>query len=81
MKDLDECFEKVYLSYEMGMRKPDAEIFESVVSENNLVPAETLFIDDSLQHIEAAKKLGIQTYLLDVKRETVLDLFPLDFGL
>jgi epoxide hydrolase-like predicted phosphatase len=81
MENLDECFEKVYLSYEMGMRKPDAEIFEAVLKENDLVAGETLFIDDSLQHIETAKKLGIQTYLLDVKKETITDLFRLDLGL
>jgi putative hydrolase of the HAD superfamily len=73
--DLSMYFEKVYLSYKSGMRKPDAEIFELVLSENNLDPGATLFIDDSIQHIEGAKKLGIQTYWLDLKKETVVDLF------
>ncbi|MES2284698.1 MAG: HAD family phosphatase [Bacteroidota bacterium] len=73
--DLSGYFEKVYLSYKVGMRKPDAEIFELVLSENNLDPNETLFIDDSIQHIEGAKKLGIHTYWLDVKKESVMDLF------
>lgn len=73
--ELSGYFEKVYLSYEVGMRKPDAEIFELVLSENNLDPNETLFIDDSIQHIEGAKKLGIHTYWLDVKKESVMDLF------
>ncbi len=73
--NLNGHFEKVYLSYEVNMRKPDAEIFEQVLSENNLKPEETLFIDDSPQHLETAKKLGIQTYWLDTKKETVLDLF------
>jgi putative hydrolase of the HAD superfamily len=68
-------FEKVYLSYEVHMRKPDAEIFELVLRENSLEPSDTLFIDDSPQHLETAKKLGIQTYWLDTKKETVLDLF------
>lgn len=70
--DLSGHFEKIYLSYEVNMRKPDAEIFELVLSQNNLNPAETLFIDDSPQHIETAKKLGIQTYWLDVSKETIL---------
>lgn len=73
--DLSGHFEKMYLSYKVGMRKPDAEIFELVLSENKLDPKETLFIDDSIQHIESAKKLGIQTYWLDVKKESILDLF------
>jgi len=57
-------FEKVYYSHLMGKRKPDAEIFQQVLDENNLDPAETIFIDDSPQHIEGAKKLGIHTYLM-----------------
>jgi glucose-1-phosphatase len=73
--DLSGYFEKVYLSYKIGMRKPDAEIFELVLRENQLDPHETLFIDDSVQHIEAAKKLGIQAYWLDVKKESIIDIF------
>jgi putative hydrolase of the HAD superfamily len=73
--DLSGHFEKVYLSYQIHLRKPDAEIFQYVLDENKLDPAETLFIDDSPQHIEGAKKLGIQTYWLDVKKEDIVDLF------
>jgi len=60
----DHLFEKVYYSHLTGKRKPNAEIFEQVLNENNLDPAETLFIDDSPQHIAGAQKLGIQTYLM-----------------
>jgi len=60
----DHLFEKIYYSHLVGKRKPNAEIFEQVLNENNLNPAETLFIDDSPQHIAAAQKLGIQTYLM-----------------
>jgi glucose-1-phosphatase len=72
--DLSAYFEKVYLSYEMGMRKPDAEIFQKVLDENGLNASETLFIDDSPQHVEGAAKTGIHAYLLDVKKEDVLEL-------
>jgi len=54
-------FEKEYYSCQMGMRKPDIEIFEKVCKDNNLDPAGTLFIDDSIQNIEGAKKFGLQT--------------------
>lgn len=73
LADLSSLFEKMYLSYEIGMRKPDAEIFELVLQENNLVPSETLFIDDSIQHVEAAKNLGINAYWLDAKKESIVD--------
>jgi putative hydrolase of the HAD superfamily len=55
-------FHKVYYSFEVGMRKPDAEIFLHILKENNLKADEVLFIDDSPQHIESAQKLGLHTY-------------------
>lgn len=66
--DLDDnssFFEKDYYSHLMGMRKPNAEIFEFVLNTHGLVPEETLFIDDSPQHLEAASKLGIKTALVE----------------
>lgn len=54
-------FDRVYYSHRLGMRKPDKEIFELILTENELEPEHTLFIDDSPQHIETAKLLGIQT--------------------
>jgi putative hydrolase of the HAD superfamily len=60
----DHLFEKVYYSHFVGIRKPDAAFFQKIISENNLVPAETLFIDDSPQHLATAKTLGLQTYLM-----------------
>ncbi|SJN52582.1 Haloacid dehalogenase-like hydrolase [Sphingobacterium faecium PCAi_F2.5] len=57
-------FEKDYYSHLMGMRKPNADIFEYVLSKHELNPDETVFIDDSPQHLKTAQGLGIQTYLL-----------------
>ncbi|HUS02807.1 MAG TPA: HAD family phosphatase [Chitinophagaceae bacterium] len=61
---LEDYFEKIYYSHEMGYRKPGKEAFEYVLKENNLFPAETLFIDDSFQNIKPAEELGIQTIFL-----------------
>ena len=57
-------FEKVYYSHLVGMRKPDRNIFDLVLRENSLKPEETLFIDDSPQHIKMAEALGLHTYLM-----------------
>lgn len=62
--DLSHIFEKEYYSYRVGMRKPDKEIFELVLSENDLKASETLFIDDSAQHIEGARQAEITAYHL-----------------
>jgi putative hydrolase of the HAD superfamily len=59
---MESFFEKDYYSHLMGMRKPDADIFEFVLNKHELNPAETLFIDDSPQHIATAKSLGLQTH-------------------
>ena len=64
----DVFFEKTYYSHLEGLRKPDAAIFERVLDQNNLNPEESLFIDDSPQHLEGAKKLGIQTVLCSKER-------------
>lgn len=56
-------FEKTYYSHLMGKRKPNLDIFAEVLKENDLIPAETLFIDDSPQHLETARICGMQTAL------------------
>ena len=61
---LDSCFEKVYYSHEIGLRKPDKEIFELVLSENDLLAEETLFVDDTLANIEAAVSVNLKTIYL-----------------
>lgn len=58
-------FEKAYYSFEIGMRKPDNDIYEYVLKTNNLKPSSTIFIDDSLQNVNTAKILGMQTILLE----------------
>lgn len=65
LKGFDDLFEKVYFSFNLGMIKPNADIFEYVLTHNNLIASETLFIDDSIQHINTAKELGLQTFHLD----------------
>ena len=67
--DFSDYFENWYYSCRIGKRKPDQEIFEFVLSENGLIPSETLFIDDSPQHIEGAKKTGIHAYRLSPGEE------------
>lgn len=64
LEDNSGFFEKDYYSHLMGKRKPNADIFEQVLQENNLDPAETLFIDDSPQHLRTAQQLGFNTHLL-----------------
>jgi glucose-1-phosphatase len=74
VKNFEDYFEAVYYSCRTGMRKPDKEIFEMVLSKHQLDPAETVFIDDSIQHVKAAGECGINAYLLpqDMEVEDLL---------
>lgn len=63
-REFDQLFDKAYFSFDLHLSKPNPEIFEFVLNQHKLKPEETLFIDDTLEHIEAARKLGLQTYHL-----------------
>lgn len=71
------CFEGFYLSHEVRCRKPDPEVFEMVLAKHNLLPAETLFVDDTFEHIESAGRLGLRTWHLQVGEEDIVDLIKL----
>ncbi len=61
---LENYFHHAYYSYQMGARKPDLEIYQIAIKQSSLVPDKTLMIDDRIENIDAAKKLGMQTFLL-----------------
>lgn len=73
--DFYQCFEKVYYSYEMGMRKPDPSIFSYILNKHDLSPKRTLFVDDKKENTDAAASLGIHVWNLQVGQEDVVDLF------
>ncbi len=71
---LSTFFNNTYFSFEMGMRKPDVEIFQKVCSLENFDPKTTLFIDDTIQHVEGAKAAGLNAFHLDTKQTDVVQL-------
>jgi putative hydrolase of the HAD superfamily len=73
--DFYQCFEKVYFSYEMGMRKPDAEIYTTLIRQHELLPKHTLFVDDKKDNTDAAKALGLNVWNLQVGKEDVVELW------
>jgi putative hydrolase of the HAD superfamily len=76
LQNLSVYFDKEYYSHIIQKRKPDANAFEQILNENNLKPEETLFIDDSIQHVEGARKLNILAYHLNIpKGESIEQLF------
>ena len=51
--------DELYVSYKIGALKPSQQFFKFILDKENVKPEETLFIDDSLNNVQAAKSLGI----------------------
>ncbi len=62
--EMSTLFDKMWFSHNIGTVKPDPAIFEFILDDGKLDPSETLFIDDTLMHVEAARKAGIRSYHL-----------------
>lgn len=73
--DFYQCFEKIYFSHEIGVRKPDAEAFNFVLNQHDIQPKRTLVVDDKKFNTDAAEALGFQVWNLQKGEEDVVDLF------
>lgn len=60
---LDDYFEKAYLSYEMHALKPSPEIYRKMIEESGMRPEATLFIDDNAENLHTAQELGFHVYM------------------
>ncbi|ODS82830.1 MAG: haloacid dehalogenase [Cytophagaceae bacterium SCN 52-12] len=70
IEDLRHLFKKLYFSYEMGIMKPDPQIYLNVLEDAGIEAAQTLFLDDNQANIEAAGKLGIN--IIHVQKPTTI---------
>ncbi len=73
--EFQECFDAFYLSHEVGLRKPDPEIFEFIMDNHGLKPENCLFIDDTRENTQVAARLGFHIWNIEPTREDVIDLF------
>lgn len=62
---LNDYFDALYLSYRLGIMKPAPDFFSQVLDNENILPEETLFVDDGPRNVEAAGKLGFITMCPD----------------
>lgn len=74
-------FDAFYLSHEIELRKPNANIYEFVLKQNNIKAEESLFIDDTEENISSASKLGIHTWHINPETEDITTLFSAKKGL
>ena len=72
----EDCFERLFLSYEMQLAKPDPRIFQQVFSETGINPDETVYFDDSMENISMGKNLGLHARLVPMNHldEVLCDL-------
>lgn len=61
-RPLDDYFDKIYTSYELKAVKPGKSIFELMIKDADMLPGETLFVDDGPANIKMAKELGMMTF-------------------
>lgn len=74
--DMETLFEQCYYSDELRLRKPDVNTYKHVLKDSQLNARETIFIDDNVANLEAAKECGLKTYLLKPSQgETIADIF------
>ena len=66
--------DSIYLSQEMGMRKPEARIYQQVLAQEGYSAADAVFFDDNVDNIEGANRLGI-TSILVTDKNTLPDYF------
>lgn len=69
-----EPFDPCLLSYELGVEKPDPQIYRYLLEKIELPASDILFIDDRLENVEAAKSLGFDAILFSSYEEVYQDL-------
>jgi putative hydrolase of the HAD superfamily len=62
---LESIFDRVFYSHIEGVRKPNPSAFQQILNKENLHPKEVVFIDDSLQHVEGARQIGMEAHHLE----------------
>ncbi len=62
---LKETADKIYFSFETGFKKPDPEAYLNILRENDLNPEDCIYFDNAPENIEAANRLGIESYLFE----------------
>lgn len=55
----DDAFDYLIISAEVGIAKPEAEIFQIALKQLGVSPSEAIFVDDVLENVEACRKIGM----------------------
>ena len=80
-EEFKSCFDAFYLSHEIGLRKPEKNIFQFILKKHQIHPEETIFIDDTKKNTDAAYSLGIHVWNNNPKTEDITELFTIKSNL
>ncbi len=72
IENFQSAFEHIYYSNKIGIKKPYPETYLEICKWNNMEPGETLFIDDSKQHVDGALRAGLHAYHIQ-PTESIVD--------
>jgi HAD superfamily hydrolase (TIGR01509 family) len=61
-KSIYDLCDRIFLSHQMGLSKPDEAIYKAVINEIKIDPERVLFFDDLSANLDGAKRVGLQTY-------------------
>lgn len=72
-------FDATYLSYEIGVMKPDRRAYDYVLSAESVAANDVVFVDDNAENVAAARAVGINAFRcmgIDMVRERLAELLP-----
>ncbi|OUS00690.1 haloacid dehalogenase [Flavobacteriales bacterium 33_180_T64] len=80
-EEFKSCFDKFYLSHEINLRKPNADIYKFVLNDNDLKAENCFFVDDTKENTDTAMSLGIHIWNIDETKQDVINLFTINNNL
>lgn len=70
---IEDAFDRVFISAELGLAKPGAEIYQHVVNALGVAPEEAVFVDDFPENVAGANDVGLQGILFHSRQQVIAD--------
>ncbi|MGV8026260.1 MAG: HAD-IA family hydrolase [Anaerolineaceae bacterium] len=67
-------FHTIIISSEVGMVKPDEQIYHIALSRLNVLPQEAIFVDDRIENIEGAARVGMHALHFQNNEQTISEI-------
>ena len=67
-------FDYLFLSYKLGLRKPDLSIYQLIIKDLNMSPSQIIYTDDRIELVEPAKEIGLDAFVFKSKEQFIGEL-------